>query len=138
MRAPSPSRPSYFTRADGQPLTFAAIHDTWTNRETNEKLRSVSMLIEEPNKFVREVHDRMPVILEAKDFEQWESGDAKDAAALMRPAARTSCRGGRCRSGSTDARYFLRYCAPMIAVSVPIFAAVTQVAGGGARRLREG
>src|SRR5215470_12085381 len=86
MRAPSPSRPSYFTRADGQPLTFAAIHDTWTNRETNEKLRSVSMVITEPNKFVADVHDRMPVILEAKDFEQWERGDVNDAAALMKPA----------------------------------------------------
>jgi putative SOS response-associated peptidase YedK len=29
----------------------------------------------------------MPVILEAKNFEQWEQGDAKDAAALMRPAS---------------------------------------------------
>jgi putative SOS response-associated peptidase YedK len=28
----------------------------------------------------------MPVILEAKDFEQWEYGDTKDAAALMKPA----------------------------------------------------
>ena len=28
----------------------------------------------------------MPVILEAKDFEQWERGDIKDAAALMKPA----------------------------------------------------
>jgi hypothetical protein len=27
----------------------------------------------------REVHDRMPVILEAKDFEQWEHGDVMDA-----------------------------------------------------------
>ena len=27
----------------------------------------------------------MPVILEAKDFEQWEHGDPKDAAALMKP-----------------------------------------------------
>jgi len=78
------------TRPDGQPLTFAAIHDTWTNRETNEKLRSVSMVITEPNKFVREVHDRMPVILEDKDFEQWESGDAKDAAAFDEAG------GGRC------------------------------------------
>jgi putative SOS response-associated peptidase YedK len=33
-----------------------------------------------------EVHDRMRVILEADDFEQWERGDAKDAAALMKPA----------------------------------------------------
>jgi hypothetical protein len=41
-----------------------------------------TMLITEPNKFVAEFHDRMPVILEAKDFEQWERGDAKDAAAL--------------------------------------------------------
>jgi putative SOS response-associated peptidase YedK len=35
---------------------------------------------------VAEVHDRMPAILEAKDFEQWEYGDTKDAAALMKPA----------------------------------------------------
>ena len=28
----------------------------------------------------------MPVILEEKDFEQWERGDVKDAAALMKPA----------------------------------------------------
>jgi putative SOS response-associated peptidase YedK len=44
------------------------------------------MVITEPNKFVAKVHDRMPVILEADDFEQWEFGDAKDAAALMKPA----------------------------------------------------
>jgi hypothetical protein len=28
----------------------------------------------------------MPVVLEATDFEQWERGGAKDAAALMKPA----------------------------------------------------
>ena len=44
------------------------------------------MVITEPNKFVAEVHDRMPVILETKDFEQWERGDVKDAKALMKPA----------------------------------------------------
>ena len=44
------------------------------------------MVITEPNKFAAEVHDRMPVILEAKYFEQWERGDVKDAAALMKPA----------------------------------------------------
>jgi putative SOS response-associated peptidase YedK len=43
------------------------------------------MVITKPNKFVAEVHDRMPVILEAKDFEQWERGDLRDAAALMKP-----------------------------------------------------
>jgi putative SOS response-associated peptidase YedK len=43
-------------------------------------------VVTEPNKLAAEVHDRMPVILEARDFEQWEHGDAKDAAALMNPA----------------------------------------------------
>jgi putative SOS response-associated peptidase YedK len=44
------------------------------------------MVITGPNKFVAEVHDRMPVVLEEKDFEQWEIGNADDAATLMKPA----------------------------------------------------
>jgi putative SOS response-associated peptidase YedK len=44
------------------------------------------MLITEPNKFVAEVYDRTPVILEANDSEQWECADVKDAAAPMKPA----------------------------------------------------
>ena len=50
-------------------------------------LWSCAIVITEPNLFVAEVHDRMPVVLEAKDFEQWERGDVKDAAALMTPAS---------------------------------------------------
>ena len=44
------------------------------------------MVVTEPNKFAAEVHDRMPIILEAKDFEQWEHGDVKEAAALIKAA----------------------------------------------------
>jgi putative SOS response-associated peptidase YedK len=67
-------------------------YTTWLQDEdfdhaSSSNLLSCTMVITEPNKFVAEVHDRMPVILEAKDFEQWERGDTKDAAALMKPAA---------------------------------------------------
>jgi putative SOS response-associated peptidase YedK len=55
--------------------------------EAVAQLWSCSMVITEANKFVSGIHDRMPVILESKDFEQWERGDAKDAAALMKPAS---------------------------------------------------
>ena len=34
------------------------------------------MVITEPNDFVRELHDRMPVILEPDQFEPWLSGEA--------------------------------------------------------------
>jgi putative SOS response-associated peptidase YedK len=81
----------YYERHDapggGQPITFAGLWSNWKNKETGESLQSCTMVITEPNKFVAEVHDRMPVILETKDFEQWEHADPTDAAALMKPAA---------------------------------------------------
>jgi putative SOS response-associated peptidase YedK len=86
VTAPDKSKhPFYFTRADGDVMTIAAIQDGWVNPE-GELVRSCAMVIGEPSKFVSEVHDRMPVILDPKDFEQWERGALEDAAALMKPA----------------------------------------------------
>ena len=42
------------------------------------------MIITEPNKFVAEVHDRMPVLLAKDDFEPWLSGRA--GVELLKPA----------------------------------------------------
>ena len=49
-------------------------------------MRSCAMVVTDANEFAAGIHDRMPVILEPKDFEQRERGSVKDAAALMRPA----------------------------------------------------
>jgi putative SOS response-associated peptidase YedK len=38
------------------------------DKATGEKLKSCTMIITEPNEFIAEIHDRMPVVLEAKDF----------------------------------------------------------------------
>jgi len=83
---PGGKQPYYFTRRDGQVITIAGIWDEWTSKETGKAIKSCSMLITSPNRFAAEVHDRMPVILELKDFEQWERGDLRNAAALMKPA----------------------------------------------------
>lgn len=82
---PEGKQPYYFTRGDGQVITIAGVWDEWTSKETGKSIKSCAMLITSPNKLVAEVHNRMPVILEAKDFEQWERGDLRDAAALMKP-----------------------------------------------------
>ena len=84
---PSGKQPYYFTRRDGQIITIAGLWSKWTDKATGTDLHSCTMVITEPNRIAAEVHDRMPVILEAKDFEQWERGDMKDAAALMKSAA---------------------------------------------------
>jgi putative SOS response-associated peptidase YedK len=51
-----------------------------------ERLKSCTKFVTEPNNFVAQIHGRRPVILDVKDFQQWEQGDVKDAAALMTPA----------------------------------------------------
>ena len=85
-QAPKGKQPFYFTRRDGQVMTIAGLWSEWGDKAGGETLKSCTMLITEPNEFVAKVHDRMPVILEAKDFQKWERGDAKGAAALMKPA----------------------------------------------------
>ena len=76
--------PWYFTRTDGEPMTFAGLWDEWKDKATGEALKSCTMPISEPNDFVAEVHDRMPVVLKSEDFASWLN---HGGAALLKPAA---------------------------------------------------
>ena len=79
-------QPWYFTARNGSPvLTIAGLWDEWKDKASGETLKSCTMMITEPNKFVAEVHDRMPVLLEEKDYEPWLSGKA--GLELLKPAA---------------------------------------------------
>ena len=66
-------------------LTIAGLWDEWKDKASGETLKSCTMIITEPNKFVAEVHDRMPVLLDGKDYEPWLSGKA--GLELLKPAA---------------------------------------------------
>jgi putative SOS response-associated peptidase YedK len=79
-------QPYYFTRRDSEVITIAGIQDAWIDPATREPMRSCAMVVTDANALVADIHDRMPVIVEAKDFHQWERGDTTDAAALMKPA----------------------------------------------------
>ena len=57
-------------------LAAVGVWDQWRNPETGEPLKSCTMIITEPNDFVAEVHDRMPVLLTAQQFEPWLTSDA--------------------------------------------------------------
>jgi putative SOS response-associated peptidase YedK len=71
---PGDKQPWYFTPRDGSPaLTIAGLCDEWLDKASGETLKSCTMIITEPNKFVAEVHDRMPALLTEKDFEPWLS-----------------------------------------------------------------
>lgn len=49
---------------------FAGIWDKWKSKDGKE-IKVYSIMTTEPNKEMRDVHDRMPVILEPKDEQSW-------------------------------------------------------------------
>jgi putative SOS response-associated peptidase YedK len=83
---PDGKQPWYFTARDGSPaLTIAGLWDEWRDKASGEKLKSCTLITTEPNNFVAEMHDRMPVLLAEKDYEPWLSGAG--GAELLKSAA---------------------------------------------------
>ncbi|TNF98700.1 MAG: SOS response-associated peptidase [Gammaproteobacteria bacterium] len=65
-----------------QELLFAGgIWRDWQDQE-GEAIRSFTVLTTEPNEIVRPIHDRMPVIIQQKDHEQWLLDDNESAYSL--------------------------------------------------------
>jgi GAF domain-containing protein len=62
-----------------------ALWDEWRDRQTGETNRSCAMIITDATEFVGELHDRMPVILEPKQFQASLTGGA--GLELLKPAA---------------------------------------------------
>ena len=95
---PGGKQPSYFTRADGDPVTIAGLRDRWHDKSPGgETIVSCTMVITEPNDFVRPLHDRMPVILEPDQFDGWLAARPAPRCSSRRPT--TCCGGGQCRGG---------------------------------------
>lgn len=59
-----------------------AVAGIW--RPTDEWGNAYSMVMVDNCAFMAEVHDRMPTILKAQDWEQWTQGSAEEALALCR------------------------------------------------------
>jgi putative SOS response-associated peptidase YedK len=82
-------QPYFIHRMDGQPMAFAGLGEHWRDRETGEVIDSCCIIVSDANELMRAIHNRMPVILEPKDFGPWlETGaeDARGLLSLLRPA----------------------------------------------------
>ena len=62
-------QPWYIHRKDGDLLAFAGIWDSWKGAEGT--IESCSILTTAANTLVAKIHDRMPVILSASEYDQW-------------------------------------------------------------------
>jgi putative SOS response-associated peptidase YedK len=64
-------QPYYFYLKDKDVFGFAGLWSEWTDKETGELIETCTIITAEANEILNEVHDRMPVILKAKDYDQW-------------------------------------------------------------------
>jgi putative SOS response-associated peptidase YedK len=67
---PKNKQPFAIALRSGEPCAFAGIWERWRPRE-GEALETFSILTTDANEVVEPIHNRMPVILEPKDYERW-------------------------------------------------------------------
>lgn len=68
---------------DGAPLWFAAIYDVWIAPDRRD-VPQLATLTCPPNGDLRDIHDRMGVLLTLKDVQTWLTGDEKAAREVLR------------------------------------------------------
>lgn len=69
-------QPHYFTRADGKIVAFAGLWTVWKNPTNGQDIETCTLITHEPSRWMRRFHNRMPAILEEKDFDAWLTGRA--------------------------------------------------------------
>jgi putative SOS response-associated peptidase YedK len=79
-------QPYFIHRSDGEPLALAGLWEIWKNPNSSEdeEVHSCTIITGEPNEKVREIHDRMPVILPPKAWDRWLDPQEQDLAVLGR------------------------------------------------------
>ncbi len=73
---------------DGKPFAMAGLWERWTDKETDEEIRSCSIITIGANELMAPIHNRMPVILDPADWDTWldESVNSKEILQeLIRP-----------------------------------------------------
>ncbi len=64
-------KPYSFAMRDATPFAFAGLWDAWKDTATGEWLQTFAIVTTEPNELTAEVHNRVPVILHARDYDRW-------------------------------------------------------------------
>jgi putative SOS response-associated peptidase YedK len=79
---PKGKLPHYIYRSSGEPLALAGLWASWKDPDSGERVRTCTILTGRPDDLVAPIHDRMPVVLPRKGWDEWLSPDNHDAAAL--------------------------------------------------------
>lgn len=70
-------QPFYFYLTNKEVFGFAGLWEEWLDKKSGESLETCTIITTEANDVLKPVHDRMPVILKAADYDEWL--DTKEA-----------------------------------------------------------
>jgi putative SOS response-associated peptidase YedK len=93
--ARGPKTPYAIRRRDRDPLAFAGLWEIWRDPDVVDDddpgawLRTCAIVTTNANDLLAPVHDRMPVVLDERDWDQWldpRNDDVASLAELLRPA----------------------------------------------------
>jgi putative SOS response-associated peptidase YedK len=59
-------------------LALAGLWSSWKDPETEERIRTCTIVTGEPNALVTPLHDRMPVVLPATSWDLWLDPEVRD------------------------------------------------------------
>ena len=76
--------PHFVRLLNAELFAVAGLHEHWPGRDGAEPVDSYTILTTSANEMVRSLHDRMPVILHARDYDAWLDPGNQDPNALER------------------------------------------------------
>jgi len=75
-------QPWYFQIKDSELFYCGGLWRDWEYEE-GKMMRTFTILTTQPHDVMKPIHDRMPVVIDENDFEQWLTGSQDDAENLM-------------------------------------------------------
>jgi putative SOS response-associated peptidase YedK len=77
-------QPMHIGMKDGGPFALAGLWTRWGPKD-GEQLETCTIITGEPNEVAAPIHNRMPVIVAAGDYERWLDIELPDATELLKP-----------------------------------------------------
>jgi putative SOS response-associated peptidase YedK len=75
-------KPMLIRLKSGRPFGFAGLYETWVSPD-GQTVRSCTIITTEANELIRPIHDRMPVILPARNEAAWLAPENRDSRTLL-------------------------------------------------------
>jgi putative SOS response-associated peptidase YedK len=78
-------QPYYFHLPSGEPFAFAGLYETWEDKDAPPgagPFKSCTIITTEASDSVKDIHNRMPLILKPEAYEEWLDPENKDPAKI--------------------------------------------------------